>query len=73
MMFIKPILAVSFAALTLAAPSIQRRHGGLGADVNVLLDNLGDAVDDLLTGGLERRHNGLGGTSCLSPYPFIKA
>ncbi|KAH9958635.1 hypothetical protein BGW80DRAFT_1465225 [Lactifluus volemus] len=46
-MNLKTILALSFAALAIAAPSPQ---GGLGADLNQLLDNLGVTVDDLLSG-----------------------
>ncbi|KAH9973283.1 hypothetical protein BGW80DRAFT_1459180 [Lactifluus volemus] len=46
-MFLKTILALSFAALALASPTPQE---GLGANVNELLDNLGVTLDELLAG-----------------------
>ncbi|KAH9958638.1 hypothetical protein BGW80DRAFT_1465229 [Lactifluus volemus] len=46
-MFLKTILALSFAALALAAPTPQE---GLGVNMNELLDDLGVTLDDLLAG-----------------------
>ncbi|KAH9958637.1 hypothetical protein BGW80DRAFT_1564926 [Lactifluus volemus] len=47
-MLLKTILALSFAALALAAPTPQ--GGGQGAQLEDLLNNLGKILDEALAG-----------------------
>ncbi|KAH9164501.1 hypothetical protein EDB89DRAFT_2078000 [Lactarius sanguifluus] len=48
-MFMRTLLALSLAALALAVP-VAQPQGDLGASLEDALDNVGDLVDQLLTG-----------------------
>ncbi|KAH9958082.1 hypothetical protein BGW80DRAFT_1465461 [Lactifluus volemus] len=50
-MFMKTILALSFAALALAVPTPQTGPAGLGETLKGLLDDVGATLEDLSHGG----------------------